>query len=52
MARDIEDDTSEVVDEIADDLNTERIQREAQRLGISEEELLDRVVVEAKARLS
>lgn len=47
-----EDDIVEVVDEIADEVNPDRIDREARRLGISTDELLDRVVVEIKARLS
>lgn len=45
------DDISEVVDELADELNPPRVEREAERLGISVDELLQRVVTEVTARL-
>lgn len=46
-----ENDIVEVVDEIVDDIDPPNIKREAERLGISTDELLDRIVVEVKARL-
>lgn len=45
------DDISEIVDEIADDVDPVRIEREAERLGLKPEQLLDRVVNEVMARI-
>lgn len=47
-----EDDVSEVVDEFTDELNPPRIESEADRLGISVDELLQRIVTEVKARIA
>lgn len=47
-----EEDIIEVVDEIADDIDPPRIEREANRLGITVEELLERVKKEILTRLS
>lgn len=47
-----EDDVSEVVDELADELDPARVEREAERLGVTVDELLQRVVTEVKARLA
>ena len=47
-----EQDVLEVVDEITDDLDPNRIEDEAERLGIEPLALLDRVFTEAKARLT
>lgn len=46
-----EEDISEVVDEIVDDMDPTRITREAEMLGIKEDELLRRVNNEMKARI-
>jgi hypothetical protein len=46
------DDLSEVVDEIVDDMDPLRLENEAERLGVTVVELIDRVAVEAKARCS
>jgi hypothetical protein len=45
------DDFSEVVDEIVDDLNPERVEREAARLNVSVNALLEGIVNETRARL-
>jgi hypothetical protein len=47
-----EDDIAEVVDEIADDVNPPRLAGEAERLGITAEELLAKVTVEVLSRLA
>lgn len=47
----VEDDIVEVVDEFADALDPSRVEREAERLGLTVAELLDRIVTEVKARL-
>lgn len=52
MAMDIEDDREEVVDEIVDDMDPVRIDREADRLDLTVDELIARVVTELKARLA
>jgi hypothetical protein len=49
---DNEDDVAEVVDEMADELDPVHVLSEANRLGVSVDDLLDRVVAEVKARLS
>lgn len=46
------DDVAELVDEITDDLDPERLRREADRLNISVDALLGRVAEEVKARLA
>lgn len=46
------DDIAEVVDEIVDDLDPDRVVREATRLGMSVARLLDAIMVETTARLS
>lgn len=46
-----ESDIIEIVDEIADDVDPVRIERAADRLGISPAELLKRVMAEVEARL-
>lgn len=46
-----EQDISEVVDEFVDELDPTRVEREVERLGLSTEELFDRIVVETKTRL-
>lgn len=45
------DDITDVVDEIADEIDPARIEREAIRLGIDPHELIDRVATELKARV-
>ena len=45
-----DDQIIEVVDEIADDVDPVRVEREAQRLGITVEELMHRVTVEILSR--
>lgn len=47
-----ENDVAEVVDEIVDDLDPNRLEDEAERLGIKPVDLLERVITEARARLS
>jgi hypothetical protein len=47
-----ESDIIEVVDEIVDDMNPPRIESEAERLGLTPEELLARVTAEALSRLA
>lgn len=47
-----ESDVGEVVDEIVDDLDVNRLEDEAERLGLKSAELLERVITEARARLS
>jgi hypothetical protein len=47
-----EDDITEVVDEIADDIDPPRLEREAERLGITADTLLARVTVEVLTRLA
>jgi hypothetical protein len=47
-----EEDIVEVVDEIADDVDPPRIEREADRLGLTPDELLNRVVTEVMTRLA
>lgn len=47
----IEDEIIEVVDEIADDINPERIDREAERLEITAADLMDRVRQEVLSRI-
>ena len=44
-------DEVEVVDEFVYALNTPRLEAEAERLGLTAEQLLDRIVIEAKARI-
>lgn len=46
-----EDQITEVVDEIVDDLDPVRIENEAERLGITSQVLIDRVANEAKIRV-
>ena len=46
-----ETDISEVVDEFVDSLDTALLEREAERLDIQPTALLDRIMVEARARL-
>lgn len=46
------DEISEIVDEIVDDLDPARIEREARRLGITVDDLLARIVTEMNARLA
>jgi hypothetical protein len=46
-----ENDIVEVVDEIVDDVDPSRIEREAERLGISKDELMSRILNELRARL-
>lgn len=46
-----EQDILEVVDEFTDELRPERIEDEADRLGITVDNLLERIVKETKARL-
>jgi hypothetical protein len=48
---DREQEISEVVDEFADELDPIRIRSEAERLGITAESLLDRIVTETKTRI-
>lgn len=47
----LEQDRSEVTDEFVDELDTARLQREADRLGMEPLALLDRIVVEVRERL-
>lgn len=47
-----ETDIVEAVDEIVDDLDVDRLEDEAERLGITPAVLLERVITEARARLS
>jgi uncharacterized protein YidB (DUF937 family) len=47
-----ENDIVNAVDEIVDNLDPDDVEREARRLGISTDELLDRITVEIKARLA
>lgn len=51
MADEVEEDIVDVVDEVVDDVDVVRLQREAHRLGIAIEELIDRIQNEIKARL-
>jgi hypothetical protein len=46
-----DDEIVEIVDEIADELNPHFIYAEAKRLGLSMEDLLERVTVEVRARV-
>jgi hypothetical protein len=48
---DQEQDVLEVVDELADDLDPPRVERRAEQLGLSVDELLGRVVAEVKTRI-
>jgi hypothetical protein len=48
----LEDDRTEVVDELVDALDPAHVAREAERLDLALDELLARVVTEVKARLS
>lgn len=47
-----EQDTLEVVDEFTDNLDPDRIEAEAERLGLTVDSLLERVVHEVKTRLA
>ena len=47
-----ETDIVEAVDEIVDDLDVDRLEDEAERLGITPADLLKRVVSETQARLT
>lgn len=49
---DNESDILEVVDEFVDFLDVSRVESEAERLSIQPGDLLDRIVVEARARLA
>lgn len=46
-----EQDILEVVDEFVDNLDPSRLESEAERLGITVEVLLERIVNEAKVRI-
>lgn len=50
MSREHEEDIIEVVDEIADQADPARIASEAERLGITTDDLIDRVAFELKVR--
>lgn len=52
MAQTREEDISEVVDEFVDTLDPLRLDREAERLEITRDDLIARVVNETKARLA
>ena len=45
-------DLLEVVDEITDDLDPARIEQEAERYGLTTDELLGMVVTETRARIA
>jgi hypothetical protein len=47
-----DDEISEIVDEIVDEMNPVRVEREAERLGITVDDLLARIVTEMNARLA
>lgn len=47
-----DNDIVEVVDEIVDDLDPMRLEREAHRLALTTEQLLKRVIAETRARLN
>jgi hypothetical protein len=47
-----ENDIVEVVDEIVDDMDPTRVESEAERLGITTDNLIDRCVHEMKSRLT
>jgi len=49
--QDRDEDIGLVVDEIVDDMDPARLEREAGRLNIPVEQLLDRVLVEARYRV-
>jgi hypothetical protein len=51
MAADREQEIMDVVDEFADALNPPVVESEAERLGLTVEELLRRVVAEVQERL-
>lgn len=46
-----EQDLLEIVDEMADTLDPTRVEAEAERFGITPEDLIDRVAHELKSRL-
>lgn len=46
-----ENEITEVVDEIVDDMDPSRIESEAERLGLKAEDLLARVFAEARERV-
>ena len=46
-----DDDVVEIVDELVDELDPVRVEREAERLGLSVDELLARIVAETKDRI-
>ena len=52
MGEALDDDIVEVVDEIVDDIDPMRIEREAKRLDITTGVLMDRIVTELKARIN
>ena len=46
-----DNDIVEIVDEIVDDIDPRTIEREAERLGLTTDELINRVVTELKSRI-
>jgi hypothetical protein len=51
MTMTTESDVAEVVDEVVDDLDVNRVAREAERLGLTAEKLLAHIMTEAWARM-